>query len=120
MDKFKKVTFFVFVYKKNYKLLLFFSAVIQKYFDCSSCKRFFTNKTSVSKKRKSSIFETELNFASPSFTLNSTINKSNDNKPVSIEHLAILLIDDKYQFDELFRFTFFCKLFLIYIINMLK
>ena len=46
------------------------------------------------------------------FKLNETSSLSiflnTKNEPVSLEHLVILLIDDNYQTDSLFRFTFFC------------
>jgi hypothetical protein len=44
-----------------------------------------------------------------------------NNKPISIEHLCILLVDNNnYQVDELFIFTFFCKLTFIYLFNITK
>lgn len=46
------------------------------------------------------------------FKLNETSSLSiflnTKNEPVSLEHLVILLIDENYQTDSLFRFTFFC------------
>ena len=44
-----------------------------------------------------------------------------NNKPISIEHLCILLVDNNnYQVDELFIFTFFCKLIFIYSFKFIK
>jgi hypothetical protein len=52
------------------------------------------------------------------FKLNETSSLSiflnTKNEPVSLEHLVILLIDENYQTDSLFRFTFFCINLILY------
>ena len=110
-----------------------FFLIFQKYFDCSKCKR-------ILKRKKTAVSSTIIQPKTPIihhrqqqeqqepivtmpkkqniFKLNETSSLSiflnTKNEPVSLEHLVILLIDENYQTDSLFRFTFFCINLILY------